>query len=65
MYNYNVLICKLGLTAPIPGSIIPVDCFQKNFYVTIFTSNDMISKFEAFTYHKLDAYYLTESMIIG
>ena len=65
MYNYNVLICKLGLTAPIPDSIIPVDCFQKNFYVTIFTSNDMISKFEAFTYHKLDAYYLTESMIIG
>ena len=36
---------------------------QKKYYVTNFTSDDMVSKFEVFKNHKLDTFYPTESMI--
>ena len=39
-----------------------MDILQKNKYVTNFTTDDMISKFEAFTNHKLNPFYLTDSM---
>ena len=43
-------------------SMISVDCYQKNKYVITFTTDDMISKFEAFENHKLVILYLTKRM---
>ena len=53
---------------PICGSMIPVNCFflfgcQNKQYLVNFTTVYMISIFEVFTNHKLDTFYLTESMM--
>ena len=63
MYNYKVIVLKLGLIPNINGSTIPIDCFQNNRYVINFIYNDMIFKFEAFTKNKIDTLYLTEIII--
>ena len=49
MYNDKLLIFKQEVIPPIPDYIIPEDILQKNQNVIKFTSDDMISKFEAFT----------------
>ena len=43
--------------------MIPVDYFQNNKQVINFTTDDTVSKFEAFANHKLDTFYLTENTI--
>ena len=62
MYNNNVLISKQEVINTIPDYMIPVHCFQKNQFAINFTSDDMIPKYEMFTNHKLDTFYLTEIM---
>ena len=53
MYNDKLLIWKLEFIPIIPDYMILYDFFQKNQYVINFTSDDMISKFEAFTKKKI------------
>ena len=45
--------------------MIPVYIFQNNQYAIYFTSDDMISKLEAFRNHILDKFYLIEITRIG
>ena len=45
--------------------MIPVYIFQNNQYAIYFTSDDMISKLEAFKNHILDKFYLIEITRIG
>ena len=62
MYHANVLIFKREVFTPITDYNIPVDCCQNNQYIINFTTDDNISKFEAYTNYKPDTLYLTESM---
>ena len=48
MYNDKVILWKLEFVTPIPDSMIPLGCCQKNEPVIDFTTGDMKSKFEAF-----------------
>ena len=63
MYNDNLLFCKQEVIPPLSYSLIKIVFFQKNHSVINLTSDDMISKFEVFGSHKLDAFYQTEIMI--
>ena len=44
-----------------PDYMIPMDCSQNTQYVINFTSDEMISKFEAFTNNKKDTFHLIKS----
>ena len=43
--------------------MIPVDLYKYNDHIINFTTDEMTSKFGAFSKNKMDALYLTESMI--
>ena len=60
MYNENVLICKWEIITLIPNFVILSYCYQYNQYLIHFTCDDIIFTFEAFTNHKIDAFYITE-----
>ena len=62
MYNIKVPIHKVEIINSITKYIIPVDFCQNNDHVIIFTTDDMRSKFEAFSKNEMDAIYLTEVM---
>ena len=47
---------------PITDSMIIVNFCQKKRYVIIFTTDDMVSKFEFFPDPKLDTVYTTKAM---
>ena len=64
MYNDRLLICKLDVILPIPDSMMPIDCCKNNDNVINFTTDDIISRFEAFSKNKVDALYLTKIMRI-
>ena len=61
MYNDNTIIRKWEVINPITDAMIPVDFCQNSKYETNFTTDDMVSKSEAFSNHKLDIFDLTES----
>ena len=42
--------------------MIPVGCYKNNSSIINFTTDDMTSKFELFSNHKMNNIYLTESM---
>ena len=62
MYNDTVLIRIWEVVPPIPYYMIPEYFCQKNQYVSIFTYDYIISKFEEIKKKKLDTIYQTESM---
>ena len=62
VYNGRLLVRKWEVIIPITDYIIPEGFCQNNQYVINFNTDDMISKFEAFTKNNLDTLYLTESM---
>ena len=62
MYSDNILICKQYSISPNNYSIVLVDFCQNNQYIITFTTEYMVSKFEVFTNHKLDKFYITEIM---
>ena len=57
--NYTLLIRKQEVIIHIHNSMIPMALCQKNQCVINFTTDEMISKFEVLTNHKLDTFYLT------
>ena len=61
MYNKTVTIFKSEVILPIPVYMIQDNLCQNNDHVINFTTNDMRSKFEAFSKNKLYALYRTES----
>ena len=60
MYNDKWPIHKQEVFTTIHDSMIPMDLYQKKKYTINFTTDDTISKFEAFTKKKMDGLYLTE-----
>ena len=62
MYNDKLIICKEYIITPIENSITSVYFYQNNEPVSNFTTDDMISEFEAFSKNRMDALYLNESM---
>ena len=62
MYNDEVLIHRLEAIPRIHGSMFLVDLCQNNESVVNFTTDDMTSKFEAFSNNNIDALYITSFM---
>ena len=62
MYNDEVLIHRLEVIPRIHGSMVLVDFCQNNESVVNFTTDDMTSKFEAFSNNNIDALYITSFM---
>ena len=59
MYNDKLIVFKQEVIPTITNSIILVDFYQNIDNVINFTTDDIISKFEAFSNNKMDALYLT------
>ena len=59
LYNDKLLLRKQEVITLINNYMTPVGCCQNNQYIFNYTSDDMISKFEAFTKYKLDKLDLT------
>ena len=62
MHNDKALIRKQEFICDITYSTIPLDFFQRNKFIINFTTDDMVSKFEAFTNYKIYTFDLTEIM---